>query len=352
MKSPDTPAGARLPSDTEIIGGIVGRDPSCLDQLYGRYALAVFSLASRIARDRSLAEEVTQDVFMQVWRDAASYDPARGSMRVWILTIARARTLDRLRSRQIRNGRTAPVEAADQHPAEASPSPEASAAATEGAALVDTVLSVLPAADRRLIHLAYFSGFTQSEIAAHLEQPLGTIKTQMRRILRLLRSAVREDVIAPPFSWHAWATGTPAPPPIPVDSLQNVNILAVDDDADTLKLLTLVLQRAGANVVPASSAVQALKRVDVIWPDIIVTDLEMPGQDGCALLEQVRARAAAQGRRIPAVVFTAHSGERDRSRTADAGFDLHLPKPVRPALLVSKVTELIRAARPRTLEEF
>jgi CheY-like chemotaxis protein len=123
-------------------------------------------------------------------------------------------------------------------------------------------------------------------------------------------------------------------------------VLVVDDDDDTLKLLTLVLQRAGATVVAASSAAQALRRLDVMWPDLLVTDLDMPEEDGYALLQQVQDRADARGSGLPSVAFSAHSSEQERSRTTRAGFDLHLPKPVRPALLVMRVAELVSVSRP------
>jgi CheY-like chemotaxis protein len=221
-------------------------------------------------------------------------------------------------------------------------SPEVRAAVSQQNAVVDAVLGVLAPADRRLIELAYFAGLTHSELAARLDQPLGTIKTQMRRVLQLLRAALGEHP-CPPFAWAGRPSDTQASPAAR-GSLQNLSVLVVDDDADTLKLLTLVLQRAGATVLPASSAAQALRRLDVMWPDLMVTDLEMPEEDGYALLQHVRDRAGLRGNLPPAVAFSAHGAEEDRTRTAQAGFDLHLAKPVRPAVLVTRVAELVRAS--------
>lgn len=330
-------------SDVEIVRGIAAGDPECLSQLYGRYIVGVFSLACRISRDRSLAEEATQDVFVQVWRDGSRYDPDRGSVRAWILTIARARTLDRLRAQQVRTGRACPVEDADESGAlcDRGFSPESAAAASEHNAVMDTVLSVLPPEDRRLVELAYFKGLTHTEMAASLQQPLGTVKTQMRRVLRLLRSAMGPHARAP-FAWNARPGSIQEPLATGRTSLRNVTVLVVDDDPDTLKLLTLVMQRAGATVTPAASAAQALKRLDSRWPDILLTDLEMPENDGYGLLEETRRRAVGRDAYLPAIAFTAHGGDRERVRALRAGFDLHVAKPVRPSVLVAQVAALVR----------
>jgi RNA polymerase sigma-70 factor (ECF subfamily) len=332
-----------------LLEGIGSRRAECLDALYRRFAVHVFSLAYRIGRDASIAEEATQDVFIQVWRDGHTYDADRGSIRSWLLTIARARTLDRLRAQQVRRGRHAPADAADAITLPHGPStPETSAVSSERAALLQNVLAVLPPPDRRLLELAYFEGLTQAEIAGTLGQPLGTIKTQTRRALRLLLDAIGEHA-APPFAWQTWAGAAGVPPHGAPQRLQHLNLLVVDDDADTLKLLTLVLQRAGATVVAAASASQALKRLDARVPDMLVTDLDMPQQDGYGLLAEVRRRADGD-RRMPAVAFSAHNADEDRMRSAEAGFDLHLPKPIRPAVLVSHLVELARWI-PRLTEE-
>jgi RNA polymerase sigma-70 factor, ECF subfamily len=338
---PNSPPSVRV--DADMVSGIVAGDPESLNQLFGRYAAGIFSLACRISRNRALAEEATQDVFVQVWRDASSYDPARGSVRAWLLTIARGRTLDRLRAQQVRNGRACRVEDADESGAlrDRGSSPESSAAESEHNAVMDTVLAVLPPDDRRLVELAYFRGLTQTQIAATLQLPLGTVKSQMRRVLKLLRSALSAQVRAP-FAWNARPAGLPAPVIDVRSCLRDLRVLVVDDDVDTLRLLTLVLERAGATVTPASSAAQALSRLDAGWPDAVMTDLEMPEKDGYALLEEVKRRAVGRGAHLPAVAFTAHGAAPERTRVRRAGFDLHVVKPVRPSVLVIELAQLIR----------
>jgi len=333
--NPTTPDGL-------LMSGLLRGDPRCLQELYDRYAPAVFSLAYRIAGERSIAEESTQDVFLQVWQEASRYDAARGTVSSWLLTIARSRTLDRLRWTQVRTGRLVAVEDLDEY-AVGADSPEASAVTTQRSDMLESVLELLPQGDRALLDLAYFRGMTQTEIAATTGLPLGTVKTCIRRALTLLRTAISQTGTAA-FSWRPRAAAvTDRANRTP---LCNLRILIVDDDGDTVKLLTLVLERAGASVVAASSAAQAIVRLHGMVPDVLITDLGMPGQDGYDLLRRVRGM---QLRALPAVAFSAHHDDVERARTTAAGFDLHLPKPVRPSVFVERLTQLVRPPQSNNL---
>ena len=196
--------------------------------------------AHRISRDSLIAKEATQDVFLQAWRTASLYHVARGTVRGWLLVMARGRTLDLLRAGQARTARLCPLDGwLGVNDRDAGPSLETIWAASEDARRVKAALAVFPVTDRRLVDLAYFEGLTHTEIAAHLALPLGTVKTQMRRVLRLMRHAMVEQP-ARPFEWSADRSESavrPAP-------LRNMNVVVVDDDPDTLRLLTLVLERA------------------------------------------------------------------------------------------------------------
>ncbi|HXG55163.1 MAG TPA: sigma-70 family RNA polymerase sigma factor [Vicinamibacterales bacterium] len=323
-----------------MIREMLGGDSLSLESLYARHATVVFSLASRIAGDRAMAEEATQDVFMQAWRTAASYDVLRGSVRSWLLTMARTRTLDRLRANRARATASVSMDRAAESVAPGR-SPESCAVETERAGVLACVLELLPAGDKNLLELAYFRGLTQKEISEATGQPLGTVKTHVRRVLQLLRAAIAGEGTKP-FQWRP----SPAVSPSHVPGrgiLHNLKVLIVDDDVDTVKLLTLVLQRAGAVVVSATSAVQAMTRLDESVPDILVTDLSMPGQDGYDLLHEVRLRSSVA---VPAVAFSAFHDVNERSKTTRAGFDLHVGKPVRPALLVEHIAQLRRAPHP------
>lgn len=324
-------------TDCELVRAIACGDTAAFADMYRRHVLAVFGKAFSLAHDASIADEATHDVFIQAWRDAAQFDIARGNVRAWLCVMARSRTLDRLRARKRRDHRLTPLE--NYEPPHPSPSPEVASRTSQEAALLASVLAILPGSDRRLIELAFFEGLTHAEIADGLDQPLGTVKSRIRRALRVLHVAMAARDRAP-FTWHRWNASAPGAG----RSLTNLNVLVVDDEADTLTLLTLVLQRAGAVVVPASSAAQALRRLDAIWPDVLVTDLEMPGQDGYALLRSVRRRSG--GSKVRAVAFTAHGADDDRELVQSAGFDLHLAKPVQPAVLVSRLFELMLRPAP------
>ncbi|HXI89775.1 MAG TPA: hybrid sensor histidine kinase/response regulator, partial [Blastocatellia bacterium] len=131
-----------------------------------------------------------------------------------------------------------------------------------------------------------------------------------------------------------------------VPSLEGLNLLVVDDEADARELLTVVLRGCGAEVVVVASAAEALAASEQVKPDIIVSDIEMPNEDGYSLISRVRAREAERGGRIQAVALTAHARAEDRMRALLSGYDMHVPKPVEPAELVTVLVSLAsRAAK-------
>ncbi|OLE54677.1 MAG: hypothetical protein AUG51_06900 [Acidobacteria bacterium 13_1_20CM_3_53_8] len=170
--------------DVENLRAIARGDERALASVYDSYARILFGLILRILNDREEAEDVLQEVFLQVWRRAESYDEGRGRPFTWLVTLARSRAIDRLRainSRQ-RASREAAKEVSD----------EVSDAATdafksEQGEVVRRALEELPEEQRRALLLAYFEGLSQSEIAVRLGTPLGTVKTRMRSGLIKLR---------------------------------------------------------------------------------------------------------------------------------------------------------------------
>jgi RNA polymerase sigma-70 factor (ECF subfamily) len=192
---PTHPAGVLSP-DSALVARAAAGDERALGDLYDRYGGLAYSLACAIVGEHADAEEVVADAFAQIWRSASGFDPARGSVAAWVATIARTRALDLVRSRK-RRARVLEEAAVVTDEGETfvlAPSTEASdrgAEMTEASAIVQRSLADLPAAQRTVIELAYFGGLSQSEIAAKLSEPLGTVKTRMRAGMEKLRQALR-----------------------------------------------------------------------------------------------------------------------------------------------------------------
>jgi RNA polymerase sigma-70 factor (ECF subfamily) len=171
-----------------LLAAIARGDRDAFARFYDLHAGLVHTFALRILREREEAEEVVQDVFVQVWRQAEAYSRERGTPEAWLVTLARSRGIDKLRSRRRRDEMVRPADNPDRLPEPAvleSATGPAEARATLGGALAD-----LPDAQRRVLELAYFDGLTQTEIAAHLGEPLGTVKTRVRSALDRLRAAL------------------------------------------------------------------------------------------------------------------------------------------------------------------
>lgn len=172
-----------------LIALVAAGDEDALARLYDTTSRTVFGLVLRILGDPSAAEEVTLDVYTQVWRQAARYDPRRGTPSAWLLTIARSRAIDRFRSSEQTRKRTEPLSAVEVRASSGS-RPDETASEAERGALVREALEGLPREQRDVIELAYFRGLSHSEIAAELSQPLGTVKTRTRLGLIRLRQAL------------------------------------------------------------------------------------------------------------------------------------------------------------------
>jgi RNA polymerase sigma-70 factor (ECF subfamily) len=182
--------GARDADWQALIAEVAGGQQSALTTLYDSTSRMVFGLILRIVSDRATAEEVLLDVYTQVWRQAASYDSARGAPLAWLMTIARTRAIDRLRSgKRDQQGRE-PLDAMGEISANTT-DPEEASVLSERQNLVRSALDSLSREQREVIELAYYSGLSHSEIALKLGQPLGTVKTRTRLGMMKLRDLLR-----------------------------------------------------------------------------------------------------------------------------------------------------------------
>jgi RNA polymerase sigma-70 factor (ECF subfamily) len=190
MVSVMPPAVPASESSAALVAAIAAGDRDAFSRFYDLTAPVAFGLIRRVLRDPEAAADVLQEVFWQIWQEAARYDPSRGSPEAWVVMRAKTRAIDRLRSMR-RRERTfvAPVEdsVATRRGDGQPPDP---AVVAEDREVVRTALAQLPEAQRRVIELAFFEGLTQSEIATRLGEPLGTVKTRARLGLDRLRAAL------------------------------------------------------------------------------------------------------------------------------------------------------------------
>lgn len=180
--------------DRELIYWIASREKEALEALYSRYSTSVYSLAMFMLKQQALAEEVTQDIFLNIWQKAASYNADRGELRTWIMSVAHHKVIDVIRSRRRTLAMTDPggYETLEYLPA-AQISTEEEVERNLDRERIMKALETLPEAQREVILLAYFEGFSQSEIAEKLSQPLGTVKTRVRLAMQKLRVALEQD---------------------------------------------------------------------------------------------------------------------------------------------------------------
>lgn len=172
--------------DSTLIEKMMAGDEGALSALYDRYSAMLFGTLLRILKDTQAAEEVLQDVFLQLWRSAAHFDASRGSLPAWLLVIGRNRAISRLRGR----GSREVLEEEDGDYAGAFVSAhniEEEASRSELRESLAAALAALPAEQRQAVELAYFEGMTQTEIAARTGSPLGTVKTRVRTAMQSLK---------------------------------------------------------------------------------------------------------------------------------------------------------------------
>ena len=175
-------------SDEALLALVSRGDEAGLGELYDRYGRVAYGLALRIVRDRALAEDAVQEGFLAVWRSAGSFRAEHGKPSTWILTLVHRRTVDLVRREERR--RADPIDELAEPSGEAT---DEEAWLRRQRQVVQEALRKLPADQREALELAYYGGFTQSELAERLGQPLGTIKSRMFTGLRRLRELLAES---------------------------------------------------------------------------------------------------------------------------------------------------------------
>ncbi len=181
--------------DRQLIQRITREDHAALEALYGRYSTAVYSLAMYMLKQEALAEDATQETFLNIWLKASSFNAERGQPKSWIMSVAHHKVVDLIRSRRRTSSMTDPGgdETLELLPSGQASTEEQVEQAVERERILKA-LALLPEAQREVVMLAYFKGYSQSEMAEKLGQPLGTIKTRVRLAMQKLRAALEQDV--------------------------------------------------------------------------------------------------------------------------------------------------------------
>jgi RNA polymerase sigma-70 factor, ECF subfamily len=186
-------------ADEEAMQLVGDGNPRAFELIYDRHGGAAFSLAYRMVGNRVLAEDIVQEAFLSIWRSRMRYDRSRGSVRTWVLGIVHNRAIDALRRGSTHERKQETLDGVEERH-EAPERTDAEAARREEARSVRTALETLPDDQRRTIELAYFAGFTHSQIAELLDQPIGTVKGRMRLGLDKLRRQLAEGYAAGGFA--------------------------------------------------------------------------------------------------------------------------------------------------------
>ncbi|HMJ63134.1 MAG TPA: sigma-70 family RNA polymerase sigma factor [Bryobacteraceae bacterium] len=176
--------------EAELVEKLRNGDPDGLAAAYDRYGRVVYSLFVRITHDQSAAEDLVQELFLRLWNRRKEFDVSRGALGAWLISIARNMAIDYVRSAQARfQSKLRPIDQTDTLRFSYKPSEPANV--MDSARAVQEALAELKPNHRKVLELAYFEGYSQSEIAVRLKEPLGTVKSWMRAALERLRVAVK-----------------------------------------------------------------------------------------------------------------------------------------------------------------
>lgn len=182
--------------DIELMAKVAGRDQTAFEQLYDRYAPVVYTMVLRIVKTPEIAEDLLQEIFLSIWNKSGTFSEARGSVYTWVMTMARNRSFDFLKSKE----HTSRGPGLDEQPVLNLPdtahmaNPLNAAITAEHEGRMREGLALLGKEQRTIIELSYYEGFTQAQISEKLGLPLGTVKTWMRQALMTLRTHLKEHL--------------------------------------------------------------------------------------------------------------------------------------------------------------
>jgi RNA polymerase sigma-70 factor (ECF subfamily) len=189
------PADIQRLADEEVMVLLRDGNADAFEVIYDRHGGAAFSLAYRMVGDRNVAEDITQEAFLSMWRSRVRFDRERGSVRTWVLGIVHHRTIDALRRNIAHDRRRTSAEGLEERQ-EAPERTEVEVARRDEAREVREAMQTLPGEQLEVVRLAYFGGFTHTEIAGMLDQPIGTVKGRMRLGLEKMRRALSPEEAA------------------------------------------------------------------------------------------------------------------------------------------------------------
>ncbi len=201
MNVPSTDSDYKQLRDEELMQRLLHKDKRAFEAIFDRYGDLVYSTSLRVLRDAHLAQDVSQEIFVRLWRKPESYVAERGRFLTWLISVTRNRAVDEIRSRgrRQRYETASPEEQERELPAGEANDPALNAQLAEQAHVVRAALAELPPEQREVIELAYFGGLTQQEIADRLSQPLGTVKTRIRLGMQKLRAALAPEIRSEPI---------------------------------------------------------------------------------------------------------------------------------------------------------
>jgi RNA polymerase sigma factor (sigma-70 family) len=319
-QSQNTPS--KRPSDADLLADLRLHKPQAMEIIYDRYAGIIMAVCLRIVRDNATAEQIVETVFLDMWEDSQCFN---GSLVNRLVSCARMLAIQRRRATPFVGSAItdAPRSGRDDNPTETSDM-------RWQRARTQRALAQVPDDARQIVEMICLDAWGVVEVARRLKLTPDSVRQRFATGMGALRDALRT---APP------AANPFDPARLPLVNLDRVRVLIVDDEPDARRALARALQTVGALVTTAAGVAEALELLPEANPDLLLSDLAMPDEDGFDLIRKVRG-AGRTVRDLPAVAVTAFANVQTRRDAMLAGFQMHVAKPVDPHELVEVVASL------------